>query len=85
MHNRFESRLKKITELFEKINGKKFCVIMINELDSEFTSLSIGDEEFTLAKDKDPMVFVREYERKNKVIFNAKNSLTVIIKNYSGK
>jgi len=85
MQNKYESRLKKITELFEKINGKKFCSIMINELKPEFTSLSIGDEEFILPKDKDPMVFIKEYERKNKIVFNSKNSMTVIIKNYSGK
>ena len=85
MPNKFDARLKKITQLFEKVNVKKFCSIMINELDSEFTSLSIGDEKFILPKDKDPMVFVKDYERKNKIVFNNKNSLTVVIKNYSGK
>ena len=85
MPNKFDARLKKITQLFEKVNGKKFCSIMINELDSEFTSLSIGDEKFILPKDKDPMVFVKDYERKNKILFTKSNSITVIITNYSGK
>jgi len=66
-------------------DGKKFCVIMINELDPEFTSLSIGDEEFILEKDKDPMVFMKEYERKNKVIFSNSNSITVILSRYGCK
>jgi len=81
----FESRLKRVTELFEKINSKNFYSIMIDERKPEITNLSIGEEEFILEKDIDPMEFIKEYQLKNNIIFNKSNSLTVIIRNYRGK
>ena len=84
MH-RFEARLKKVAQSFEKINGKKFCVIMVDELKPEFNSIKIDGEEFILEKDKNPMDFIHEYEVKNNLTFNNSNSLVVRIKDYGRK
>ena len=85
MHNRFESRLKRILNEYEKINPQKFCTIMVDERGAENNSIEIDGKEFLLAKDKNPMDFIREYEVKNNLTFNNSNSLVVRIKDYGRK
>jgi len=85
MQNKYDARLKMILNEFEKINPQKFCTIMVDERGPENNSISIDGEEFLLEKDIDPMEFIKEYERKNKILFTKSNSITVIITNYSGK